>query len=81
MRRLVSLESCIAEDDNESLRVLVAAGDWDMLFGDKFWKIGRWERLRGSCWIEGPISRGDRSYREGRHLCSVEVIQLGGRWT
>lgn len=46
VRCLVSLECRIAEDDDQSLRVLVTAGDRDMLLSDELGQIGRRERLR-----------------------------------
>jgi hypothetical protein len=37
MRCLVSLETRVRQNDNESLGVLVVGRNWDMLFGSELW--------------------------------------------
>lgn len=51
VRCLVSLETGIGENDNETLGILVIGGNRDMLLGDKLRKRRRRKRL-GSCRLE-----------------------------
>ena len=41
VRRLVGLERCMRQNDNQALRVLVGGRDGDMLLGDQLRKL-RW---------------------------------------
>ena len=45
MGSLVGLEAGIGEDDDESLAVFVAIGNWDVLFGDELGEGGGRKRL------------------------------------
>lgn len=73
MRGFVRLESGIAQDDDEALRVFVVCGDGGVLLGDKLGELGRRHGL-GSCQWEGHVSIAARRRARGR-----EVVQRGVR--